>query len=167
MVAWGTTRLPKGQPCSERPLQPCGLANVASGSASGLVHATNRLVQLDVYRNGHCVRKASFSTDSIRIGSHVTNDLCIGGVGVFGFHAVIQNGSDGDGYVLSVISADHVRLNGINVSLAKLRQGDHLQIANYEIVVQSEQAFRGTDGSSDLSWGEPLVLLARRKKKAV
>jgi hypothetical protein len=104
------------------------------------------------------VQQASFTTDSIRIGALPENELVLKGKDIGGFHVVIQRSEDGDGFTISKVG--DIRLNGIPVSRAKLRQGDRIQIGSYELVVQSEEAFREIERPTA---GDPLFLLMKKK----
>jgi hypothetical protein len=128
----------------------------------GMVPAIVQGVRLSVYQSGRCVHRESFKTDSIRIGALSTNHLVLEGDGIYRLHAVIQTADDGDGF--TIMAAGELRLNGVPVSRAKLRQGDRIQLGPYEVVVQSEQAARQMmDISSEHSRGELIYLLTKRK----
>ncbi len=120
-------------------------------------------MKLDVYREGRYLRAEVFTSDSIRIGTLPTLDVILEGDEVSQVHALIQRALDGDGFVISEFGGNVVRLNGISISKAKLRQGDRLGIGPFELVVSSEQAFEDGAITNDLSWGDPIFLLTKKK----
>lgn len=84
----------------------------------------------------------------LRIGQLAGCDIRLRGRGVASVHALIAPDPEGDGFRISRIGSNEMWINGGPASLAKLRQGDRLEIGCFQIVVRSEW---DTDPTEDLA----------------
>jgi hypothetical protein len=95
-------------------------------------------VELEIFRNGRRLRSLTFGHSVLRIGKFPTCDIRLEGRGVEGLHAVIEPDPEGDGFTISQIGDGMLRVNGGPCSKAKMRQGQHVEVGSFHIVVRSE-----------------------------
>jgi hypothetical protein len=96
-------------------------------------------MRLAIYQHGRLLRAVSIAKDTVRIGRLPTCDLVLEGEGVARYHAVVERALDGNWNVMSMTGGG-TRVNGKEITLAKVKLGDEITIGHYRITFMDESS---------------------------
>jgi len=110
--------------------------NTHLGKGKGTMKA---MLTFAVHVRGQLVRRQTVARDVVRIGTDTRSDVCVGGEGVLGTHAVIKVVSASELVLDDVGGELGTEVNGVRVGRSVVGVGDQISVGRTVLVLESVQ----------------------------